>query len=244
MHDEMLGLIYNRARMLRFGRFMQRDPLGYVDGMSVYLSYLLNPIGAVDPYGLTSAPCRVNLLSWPITDIAWCAETAKGSKDKGELFCFTEAFESEDIAEEVMEAAAKQLLRQLLNRALTKRVMRRFGNLLPTKETLETQVVSIGMYALVDLEYETCGRPAWDWEDRSRNDVVYTIAKTAIDPESTQTVGIQDEIFWSRVENAVNRILPRASEAIPTLKHDIGVWAGLEVEDITGCKNIDPMAGY
>ena len=38
MHDEETGLIQNRRRMLhpRLGRFMQRDPLGYVDGMSVY----------------------------------------------------------------------------------------------------------------------------------------------------------------------------------------------------------------
>jgi RHS repeat-associated protein len=35
------GLIYNRARMLhpRLGRFTQRDPLGYVDGMSAYAYY-------------------------------------------------------------------------------------------------------------------------------------------------------------------------------------------------------------
>jgi hypothetical protein len=35
MHDEENGLVYNRHRMLhpRAGRFMQCDPLGYVDGM-------------------------------------------------------------------------------------------------------------------------------------------------------------------------------------------------------------------
>jgi RHS repeat-associated protein len=38
MHDEETDLIYNRARMLHpiLGRFIQRDPLGYVDGMSLY----------------------------------------------------------------------------------------------------------------------------------------------------------------------------------------------------------------
>jgi len=37
-HDSETGLIYNRARFLHpnLGRFMQRDPLGYVDGMNVY----------------------------------------------------------------------------------------------------------------------------------------------------------------------------------------------------------------
>ena len=40
-HDEATGLVYNRARMLHpgLGRFVQRDPLGYVDGMSVYGYY-------------------------------------------------------------------------------------------------------------------------------------------------------------------------------------------------------------
>ncbi len=38
LHDEETGLVYNRARMLhpRLGRFMQRDPLGYVDGFNLY----------------------------------------------------------------------------------------------------------------------------------------------------------------------------------------------------------------
>jgi RHS repeat-associated protein len=40
-HDAETGLIYNRARMLHpfIGRFMQRDPLGYIDGMSLAAAY-------------------------------------------------------------------------------------------------------------------------------------------------------------------------------------------------------------
>jgi len=55
LYDVESGLIYNRARMLHpvIGRFMQRDPLGYVDGMSVY-AYYAGMNGGVDPYGLTS----------------------------------------------------------------------------------------------------------------------------------------------------------------------------------------------
>ena len=61
MHDEELGLIYNRARMLhpRLGRFMQRDPLGYVDGMSLYLYLRSSIFGFVDSSGLGSYKIRV-----------------------------------------------------------------------------------------------------------------------------------------------------------------------------------------
>ena len=56
MHDEETGLVYNRARMLSptLGRFMQRDPLGYVDGMSLYQYVNSRPIDWGDPYGTFS----------------------------------------------------------------------------------------------------------------------------------------------------------------------------------------------
>lgn len=48
-----LGLVYNRARMLHttLGRFVQRDPLGYVDGLSRYAAYQVFREG-MDPSGL------------------------------------------------------------------------------------------------------------------------------------------------------------------------------------------------
>jgi RHS repeat-associated protein len=51
-HDAETGLIYNRARMLHptLGRFTQRDPLGYVDGMSIF-AYYAGMKGGVDPNG-------------------------------------------------------------------------------------------------------------------------------------------------------------------------------------------------
>ena len=54
-HDEATNLIYNRARMLHptLGRFVQRDPLGYVDGMSVY-AYYAGIRGLRDPFGTQS----------------------------------------------------------------------------------------------------------------------------------------------------------------------------------------------
>ena len=54
MHDKEFGLIYNRARYLspKLGRFLQRDPMGYVDGMNLYEYVGSNPITHVDPRGL------------------------------------------------------------------------------------------------------------------------------------------------------------------------------------------------
>ncbi|MBX2851669.1 MAG: RHS repeat-associated core domain-containing protein, partial [Phycisphaeraceae bacterium] len=53
LHDEESGLIENRARMLDplTGRFIQRDPLGYPDGMNAYAAYHVMRDG-VDPWGL------------------------------------------------------------------------------------------------------------------------------------------------------------------------------------------------
>jgi RHS repeat-associated protein len=53
MEDEETGLIYNRGRMLNptLGRFLQRDPAGYVDGLSLYEYVMSDPIGGFDPSG-------------------------------------------------------------------------------------------------------------------------------------------------------------------------------------------------
>ena len=55
MHDKEFGLIYNRARYLspKLGRFLQRDPLGYVDGMSLYEYVGSGPVRRRDPSGRT-----------------------------------------------------------------------------------------------------------------------------------------------------------------------------------------------
>jgi RHS repeat-associated protein len=54
-HDEESGLIENRNRMLdpTTGRFMQRDPMGYPDGMNLYAVYHVM-WGTVDPTGMWS----------------------------------------------------------------------------------------------------------------------------------------------------------------------------------------------
>jgi len=59
LHDREFDLVYNRARYLhpRLGRFMQRDPIGYVDGMSSYLCAKDNPIVGRDWRGLMVHEC-------------------------------------------------------------------------------------------------------------------------------------------------------------------------------------------
>jgi hypothetical protein len=45
-HDEATGLVYNPARMLhlRFDSFMQRNLLGYVDGLNSYTIHYVSHI--------------------------------------------------------------------------------------------------------------------------------------------------------------------------------------------------------
>ena len=59
-HDDETQLIYNRARMLspRLERFIQRDPLGYPDGMNTYAAYHVMH-GGVDPMGMRKSEVYV-----------------------------------------------------------------------------------------------------------------------------------------------------------------------------------------
>jgi len=61
--DKELGLYDNRFRVLhpRFGRFMQRDPMGYADGMSLYEYVHSGPTGWADPLGTKRR--------WPYWDV-------------------------------------------------------------------------------------------------------------------------------------------------------------------------------
>jgi RHS repeat-associated protein len=59
--DKEFGLVHNRARMLHpaLGRFMQRDPIGYRDGMNLSVCLRGNPVVLRDPEGTgcASGPC-------------------------------------------------------------------------------------------------------------------------------------------------------------------------------------------
>ncbi|MEM8998307.1 MAG: RHS repeat-associated core domain-containing protein, partial [Acidobacteriota bacterium] len=56
-HDPETGLIYARHRMLdpELGRFITKDPLGYVDGPSAYAFAMNSPANYKDPLGLEAA---------------------------------------------------------------------------------------------------------------------------------------------------------------------------------------------
>ncbi|WP_428940596.1 RHS repeat domain-containing protein [Fontivita pretiosa] len=53
MHDANTSLVYNRARMLHpgLGRFMQRDPVPYLDGTNLYEYVASSPLQYRDPHG-------------------------------------------------------------------------------------------------------------------------------------------------------------------------------------------------
>ncbi|WP_158619362.1 RHS repeat-associated core domain-containing protein [Pseudomonas sp. v388] len=55
-HDHETGLHYNRHRYYdpQVGRFISKDPIGLLGGLNLY-AYAPNPVGWVDPFGLSAA---------------------------------------------------------------------------------------------------------------------------------------------------------------------------------------------
>ena len=68
MHDKEFGQVYNRARMYNptMGRFLQRDPIGHVDGMNLYQYVRSTPATYVDPTGQFGKSQHID-----ITTAAW-----------------------------------------------------------------------------------------------------------------------------------------------------------------------------
>ena len=80
--------MYFRARYYDpgTGEFISRDPLEFVDGMSLYLGYFWQ--NARDPFGLccqTSGYCPI----WAnVTDVAWEIEYVHGTGKLSQKFSF------------------------------------------------------------------------------------------------------------------------------------------------------------
>ncbi|MBI4245416.1 MAG: RHS repeat protein [Planctomycetes bacterium] len=71
-YDPETGLYYYRRRYYdpKIGRFLSRDPLGYVDSPNPYVYALNNPINYIDPYGLWTLQLGFSLnpgLRWGYT---------------------------------------------------------------------------------------------------------------------------------------------------------------------------------
>ena len=84
--DEETGIYFYRARYYDpvKGRFLQRDPLGYVDGMNLYQAYFVN--SGVDPTGLRQEAWprgeKCPSGKWKIT-----ADTSRGKGEKAGADC-------------------------------------------------------------------------------------------------------------------------------------------------------------
>ncbi|QQR80662.1 MAG: hypothetical protein IPJ69_00385 [Deltaproteobacteria bacterium] len=60
--DAETGLYYYRARYYdpNIGRFLQRDPMGFIDGVNVYAYTRNNPINGLDPFGFNTTSSQGN----------------------------------------------------------------------------------------------------------------------------------------------------------------------------------------
>ncbi len=91
MHDEEIGLVYNRARMLNpaLGKFMQEDPMGYVDGFNQYELLRDSPIFLTDPMGFASQDVDEGKLEWDLKSISkqQAHFTMKFTPDKNKCTC-------------------------------------------------------------------------------------------------------------------------------------------------------------
>ena len=86
-HDLAVGLVDFRNRFLdtSLGRWTRQDPLGYVDGANVYVSYIrFGPVNSSDPMGLWGCNAKPPAGPVPRTDGVCCAAAAAAGFDAGD----------------------------------------------------------------------------------------------------------------------------------------------------------------
>lgn len=66
IYDPETGFYYYKARYYSptLGRFLQRDPLGYVDGSNLYAYVNNNPLNWIDPLGLDKQFAQIKVETW------------------------------------------------------------------------------------------------------------------------------------------------------------------------------------
>jgi RHS repeat-associated protein len=69
--DNHLILLRHRVYSSRLGTFISRDPLVYVDGLSLYSYTILNPLTSSDPYGLSPFKCTIGLKTEDVIPAQW-----------------------------------------------------------------------------------------------------------------------------------------------------------------------------
>ena len=87
--DAESGLYYFRARYfdVGLGRFISRDPLRYVDGVSLYFGYFVPQ--STDPTGLKTICCKEIKERWETLDTA-DAPDVEGYENEGFMACILE----------------------------------------------------------------------------------------------------------------------------------------------------------
>jgi RHS repeat-associated protein len=172
-HDPVTDLVYNRHRMLhtQLGRFTQRDPLGYVDGMSVYEYIESSPHISTDSFGL----CKKNHVQFKIKSIndkptvTLAVETVGGEIHDFEGLAGPDldfGHSLSDFIGDLSERVLKKIIKEFIEDKVTKGVLRgRIKNLLPTSGATDLNLGSaliVGKYDTIKIRKRDCECCKWD----------------------------------------------------------------------------------
>jgi len=171
------GLYYFRARYYgpKLGRFLGRDPLGYVDGSNLYCHLLANPVGHVDPTGLKAkGPCNKGEVEFrfankTIPSAGGMELRVLGGFDDDNVDFDVEIGDIELVEPgEIAEEVADQVLKQALGKALGVKGLRNklVRNPMVTKAGTEFFVREVQLWVQFDqivLEVRECYCCNYTW---------------------------------------------------------------------------------